>query len=65
MRHKGINHNRVIAYEHDGVRIFESAAEAANHYGIDRLTVYRAIDKGYETKRGVCFDFFIEEDEKI
>ena len=48
---------KVIAYESDGIKTFDSVKEAAEHYGIHIQSVYALINSGKETDGGVSFDY--------
>lgn len=48
---------KIIAYEPDGVHIFDNAKEAAAHYGLPLPTLYALINSGEESSAGVSFDY--------
>ena len=52
-----MNKKQVIAYEADGVRIFESVSAAARHYGLANSQIYILLHSGGTTADGVSFDY--------
>lgn len=51
-----MNKKQVIAYEPDGVRIFESVSAAARHYDLSPQYISHLIHNGETTADGVSFD---------
>lgn len=51
-----MNKKQVIAYEPDGVRIFESVSAAARHYDLTPQYISHLIHNGETTAAGVSFD---------
>lgn len=48
---------KVVAYTGDGIRIFDSVKDVAEHYGLHVQSVYALINNGKETADGVSFDY--------
>lgn len=54
---------KVIAYEPDGVRIFDNVARAGEYYKIVSSRIYDLIQMGGETMGGISFDWWRGDDE--
>lgn len=55
--HMGKKPRKVVAYEDGGIKVFDSAKEAAQCYGLKANTVYTLIGNGKECECGVSFDY--------